>query len=108
MSKSKAIIFRVSNEIYQQIEELSGNVSQDPNEWCRNIVLQEIGEKNNLTPNEKLLFEELAKTRYLLGIGLGLIASDELNPESWNRTKQVVDEKGKEIADALLKRRNKS
>ena len=105
MNKSKAIIFRVTEEQLAQIEKAAHASGKVPNDWCRDLALLEAGLENEFSPNERIIFEELAKARYLIGIGFGLLASGELNTESWNQTKQIVDEKSKGIADAILKRR---
>jgi uncharacterized protein (DUF1778 family) len=105
MNKSKQIIFRISDEDYAQIEKAALASGKNPNDWCRDLARLEAGLENALSPNERIIFEELAKARYLLSIGFGLIASGEMTTEKWDRTKQLVDEKSKDIADALLKRR---
>src|SRR3954468_11859643 len=105
MAKNKTIIFRVTEEDYARIEKAAQTSGKEPNDWCCDIALFEAGLENSMSPNERIIFEELAKARYLLGIGFGLLASGELTTESWDRTKQLVDNKGKDIADAILKRR---
>ena len=105
MSKSKTIIFRVSDDQLAQIEKAASAAGKSPNDWCRDAALREAGQESEFSPNERIIFEEVAKARYLLSIGFGLLATEDLNAESWNQTKKIVDEKGKEIADALLKRR---
>jgi uncharacterized protein (DUF1778 family) len=103
--KTKTIAFRVSEIEFAQIEKTAQASGKNPNDWCRDLAIVEASLENSLSPNERIIFEELAKARYLLGIGFGLLASGDLSTESWNQTKKLVDEKSSEIAAALLKRR---
>ena len=105
MNKTKTIAFRVTEKQFQTIEKLAGASGKIPSDWCRELCLYEAAAEGGLTRNEKIILEELAKARYLLGIGFGLLSSGKLDADSWNRTKQIVEEKGEDIAAELLKRR---
>jgi uncharacterized protein (DUF1778 family) len=105
MNKTKTIAFRVTEEQFNQIEKIARASGKIPSDWCRDLSLAESRADDALSENERMIFEELAKARYLLGIGFGLLASGELDTARWNDTKQIVEEKGKDIAAALLKRR---
>jgi uncharacterized protein (DUF1778 family) len=105
MNKSRTVAFRVTEEQYEKIEKAARASGKIPSDWCRDLSLGKVGAEDVLNENEKMIFEELAKARYLLSIGFGLLASGELNNESWSNTKQIVEEKGKDIVAALLKRR---
>lgn len=105
MSKSKTIIFRVTDEQFAQIEKASLAAGKLPNDWCRDLVLIEAGQESEFSPNEKVIFEELAKVRYLLGIGFGLLSTGELDDKSWAETKRQVDNHGEKIAAQILARR---
>ena len=58
-----------------------------------------------LSRNERLLYDELARLRYLVGHGFRMLAGRELSPEAWEKTTNAADQKGTQIADALLARR---
>jgi hypothetical protein len=105
MSKSKTIIFRVTEEQFEQIEKTARASDKVPNDWCRDLALLEAGLVSEFSPNEKIIFEELAKVRYLLGIGFGLLSTGELNDKSWGETKRQVDNYGEKIAAQILARR---
>ncbi len=105
MSKSKTIIFRVTDEQFAQIEKAALATGKNQNDWCRDLVLLEAGLESEFTPNEKIIFEELAKVRYLLGIGFGLLSTGELDDKSWGETKRQVDNYGEKIAAQILARR---
>jgi hypothetical protein len=103
--KTKTIAFRLTDEEYRQIEEAAAATGEDPNEWCRNLSLAESGRGDGLSRNERLLYEELARLRYLVGHGFRMLAGRELSPEAWEKATNAADQKGTQIADALLARR---
>ena len=103
--KTKTIAFRLTDEEYKQIEEAAAATGADPNEWCRNLSLTQSSAGGGLSRNERLLYEELARLRYLVGHGFRMLAGQELSPEAWEKTTGAADQKGEQIADALLTRR---
>lgn len=105
--KTKVISFRVSEEEFAKIEKTAFGSSKNPNDWCRDLILREAGTENVLSANDKIIFEEIAKIRYLLSIGFGLLSTDELNQTSWQETKFQVDNFGEKIAAQLLAKRKK-
>lgn len=103
LKRNRVISFRVSEEELAKIEKTAQSNGKNSNDWCRDLVLLEAGVENSLNANDKIIFEEIAKIRYLLSIGFGLLSTADLNSEKWSETKKLVDEKGGEIAEALLK-----
>lgn len=109
MSKSKTIAFRLTDEEFALVEKAAAASGKNPNDWCRDSILEKANGGTSMNAVEAILFEELAKVRYLVGIGFGLLSTDELTQKSWNETKQQVDNFGERIAAQILARRkNKS
>jgi hypothetical protein len=105
--KTRMISFRVTDEEYEQVEQAAVAAGGNPNDWCRDLCLAESGRGDGLSRNERLIYEELARVRYLVGHGFGMLAGEELTPEEWEKTKTAAEQKGEQIADALIARRNK-
>src|SRR5438067_2261290 len=103
--KTRTIAFRVTDEEYKRIEDAAAATGEDPNEWCRNLSLALSGRGDGLSRNERLLYEELARLRYLVGHGFRMLAGEELSVEAWEKTTNAADQKGAQIADTLLARR---
>jgi hypothetical protein len=80
--KTKTIAFRLTDEEYKQIEEAAAATGADPNEWCRNLLLAQSSSGGGLSRNERLLYEELARLRYLVGHGFRMLAGRKLSPEA--------------------------
>lgn len=105
MNRTKNIAFRLTVEEYEAVEKLARISGQNPGEWCRELILEAVQKNVSLTQTEAILFEELAKVRYLIGIGFGLLSTGELDKTSWDKTKSQVDQSGDKIAAQLLARR---
>jgi uncharacterized protein (DUF1778 family) len=103
--KTHTIIFRVADDEWQQVGSAAAAAGQGINDWSRQVTIAHASQPSALSPSERLLYEELARTRYLLGHGFGLLASNQLTVPSWEKIKIVADQKPAEIADALLARR---
>jgi hypothetical protein len=78
--------------------------AENVNEWCRKVVLERIATGDTLTKNERLLYEEIARLRYLTGHGFRLLAVEELDQDSWENVRATANAKGREIADELMRR----
>lgn len=103
--KTKSIAFRLTDEEYAQIEGAALAAGEDPNNWCRRLALTESKAGYGLTKDERLIYEEIARVRYLLGHGFRLLARGEMSPEAWEKITAQADQKGEQITDALLARR---
>ena len=104
--KNRLIAFRVTDEEYAQIERIALALGEDPNNWGRNILVAEAREGSGLTKSQRLLYEEIARTRYLVGHGFRLLLnSKESTAETWKKITKDIDEYSGIIADDLLSRR---
>jgi hypothetical protein len=105
--KNKLVAFRVTDDEYAQIERSALAHGDDPNNWCRNVIVTESREGFGLTKTQRLVYEEIARTRYLIGHGFRLIFESKGSPEVWKKLRNDVDQHTDVIANDLLSRRNK-
>ena len=104
--KTRNIAFRVTDEEYAQIERTALAMGEDPNVWCRNMVVTEARDGSGLTKTERLLYEEIARARYLVGHGFQLLfASNERTASNWTKFTKDIDQYSEIIANNLLSRR---
>ena len=107
--RSRNITFRLTNKQYEQVENAALAAGEDPNSWCRKIALIQLTEGFGLTKNDRLLYEEIARVRYLVGHGFRiLIGEQDATPEGWKKITADADYHREVIADDLLSRRQKS
>ncbi|MBA3439427.1 MAG: hypothetical protein H0T92_06120 [Pyrinomonadaceae bacterium] len=98
------ISYRLTEEDYRETETLAGVQGISVNELCRKTLVAWLQEGRGMTLNERLIYEEIARLRFVTGQCFKLLASDELDKESWEKVLEVEGKKGKEIADNLLRR----
>ena len=104
--KTRTIAFRVTDEEYAEIERVALAVGEDPNNWSRNMTVTAAREGSGLTKTERLLYEEIARVRYLTGHGFRLLlGTTEATAARWKKLTADVDHSAGIIADHLLSRR---
>jgi hypothetical protein len=107
--KNRLIAFRVTDEEYSHIEKSALAHDEDPNSWCRKLAVTESRDGYGLTKTEQLLYEEIARVRYLVGHGFRmLIGGQGATPEGWKKITADADYHREVIADDLLSRRRRS
>lgn len=105
-AKTRNITFRVTDEEFEQIEKVASVVSEDPNNWCRKIVVAASSEGSGLATNERLLYGEIARLRFLVGHGFKLILGGEQSTAvAWKKITNQAEQRGEEIVGELLSRR---
>src|SRR5260370_28785226 len=71
--RTRNVAFRVTNEEYEKIERLATEAGLDPNTWCRKVLVESLQEGSGLARNERILYGEIARLRYLVGHGFQLL-----------------------------------
>ena len=106
--KNKLIAFRVTDQEYAQIERIALALGDDPNNWCRNIINTLAREGFGLTKTERLLYEEIARVRYLVGHGFRILfSSKDVTAAVWKKITADADQSSEIIAADLLSRKRK-
>jgi hypothetical protein len=107
---SEKISYRVSEEEYKRIEReaMEGGISV--NEWCRAAALERIADGQRggaeLKGSERMIYDEIARMRFLIVIGFGYLLTDDLNDE-WNKALSEADERT-DLSDRLLAKRRRT
>ncbi len=103
--ETRVVSFRVPESQWQKFAELAAaRGAENVNEWCRNVALEHLTADDSLTKNERLIYEELARVRYLVGYGFGMLADGTLTPEEWETRRNNADQSVAEIAQVLRDR----
>jgi hypothetical protein len=100
--KTRVVTFRLDEEMFRRLENAASAAGDDPNNWCRNLTFAELNKGHELTRNERIIFEELSRVRYLLGHGFRLLANDKLTAEEWEKMRSTAEKKPAEIAAVVL------
>jgi hypothetical protein len=104
--RTKNIAFRLTDEEYGYIEKAATAAGDDPNTWCRKLALTQSSEGHTFTKNERLIYQEIALLRFLIGHGFKMIFSrNESTAEAWKKLTTQADQKSDRIVEELLSRR---
>jgi hypothetical protein len=109
MSESKRtrnIAFRVNDEDYAKIEQAAAAAGDEPNNWCRELAFSKLTEGNAFTTNERLIYQEVALLRFLVGHGFKMLfSSNESTSAKWKKLTAQADQRSEAIVNELLSRR---
>ncbi|MGZ8874238.1 MAG: plasmid mobilization protein [Halobacteriota archaeon] len=104
--RTKNIAFRLTDDEYTQIEKAATAAGDDPNTWCRKLALTQSTEGHMFTKNERLIYQEIAILRFLIGHGFKLLFSrNETTAATWKQLTTQADQKSDQIVSELLSRR---
>jgi hypothetical protein len=104
--RTKNIAFRLTDDEYAQIEKAALGSGDDPNTWCRKLALEHSREGYAFTKNERLIYQEVALLRFLIGHGFKLLFSrNETTAATWKKLTVQADQRSEEIVEELLSRR---
>jgi hypothetical protein len=105
-AKTRNITFRVTDEEFEQIEKVASTVSEDANNWCRKLAVAASREGSGLAKNERILYGEIARLRFLVGHGFKLmLGGEQPTAAAWKKITTQVEQRGEEIVAGLLSRR---
>ncbi len=104
--KNKTIAFRVTEEEYALAESAARAAGDDTNNWVRSVVLARANTGQGMTKAQRLIYEELARGRYLAGNGFRLLfGSEPVTAAHWKKITSDADQSSDIIATNLLSRR---
>lgn len=106
IKKSRNITFRLTDDEYSRIEKAAAASGDDPNTWCRKLALTQLSEGATFTKNERLIYQEIALLRFLIGHGFKLFfSSNKDTAAAWSKLTTQADERSEEIVSEVLSRR---
>jgi uncharacterized protein (DUF1778 family) len=104
--RTKNIAFRLTDDEYAQVEKAAAAAGDDPNTWCRKLALSQSSEAHAFTRNERLIYQEVALLRFLVGHGFKLLlGDDERTTAAWKKLTTQADQRSETIVEELLSRR---
>src|SRR5437667_872613 len=96
----------MTDEEYLQVEKAATATGDDPNTWCRKLALAQSSEGHTFTKNERLIYQEIALLRFLIGHGFKLLFSrNETSAATWKQLTIQADQRSEEIVNEVLSRR---
>ena len=106
--KIKTIAFRLTDEEYALAESAAKAAGNDTNNWCRNLVVAQANTAWEMTKSQRLIYEEIARVRYLAGHGFRMLfGSEPVTAATWKKITADADQSSEIIAADLLSRRKR-
>jgi len=99
---TRVISFRVTEQDWLKIQRAAGDCGDKVPDWCRTIVLETLKMPVGLTPSQRILFSQMARTRFLVESGFTLLAEDTLESEHWKRYRAYARANLAQITDQAL------
>ena len=99
---TRVISFRVTEEDWLKIERAAADCGDKVPDWCRTVVLETLKMPVGLTPSQRILFGQIARTGFLVENGFTLLAEDTLESEHWKRYRAYARANLAQITDQAL------
>lgn len=99
--KDRVVTFRMTDDQYSSVDDCGGRAGVSANEWCRDLAVSESSKDFGMTANERILIEEMAVLRKMLGVLLKRV----LSPEELEELRENVDEHYEEYGRQVLAKR---
>src|SRR5215831_9276498 len=91
-NKSRNITFRLTKQQYDQIERAALAAGDEPNSWCRRIVLIQSTDGFGLTQNDRLIYDAIARVHYLVDNGFRMLLFQEPPADAMMRWSKITAE----------------
>ncbi|MDQ3172339.1 MAG: hypothetical protein M3Q91_01345 [Acidobacteriota bacterium] len=99
---SRIISFRVTEEDWLRIEKAAADSRETPNDWCRMTALEMLKMPVGLTPNQCILFAQMARSTFLVENGFQLLADETLESDHWKKYRAYARTNLNTITDRAL------
>ena len=98
VSYPHTIGFRVTDETWFRIVQEVAETDLTPHDWCRMAVLDRLDREYGFSKKERLLFQEIVRTQFLVAVGFQMLADDTLTTAEWKKLRAYPKEKGDYLA----------
>src|ERR1044072_2956388 len=96
------ISFRLSDEDYLRIEQEVKGTNTNPRDWCLDAALERLNRELGLSKSQRILFDQLVRAQYLIGLGLQLLADNNLTADEWKKVRGYARENLEQIGSKAL------
>jgi len=98
----QTISFRLSDEDYLKIEEEVKGTTLTAHDWCREAALERLNRELGMSKSQRILFDQVVRAQYLIGLGLQLLADNKLTSEEWKKVRSYARENLEPISSRAL------
>ncbi len=90
------------SEDYVRVENELRETGLTPHDWCRDAALEKLNGANGLQRSQQIIFNQIARTQYLVSLGFQLLAENKLSSEEWKKIRAYAKSNVKVISDRIL------
>ena len=101
-ARNHHVSFRINEEDLQKLETAAEQQNTTITDFCRDVVLNAVEKGDYFSHTERVLFEEIARVRYLVGSAFNALSEGKLDTEKWNLAKERVNVEGANLARIVL------
>src|SRR5687767_4187874 len=83
----QTISYRLSDEDYLEIKQQIKETTMTAHDWCRDAALERLNRELGLSKSQRILFDQVVRAQYLIGLGLQLLADNKLTSEEWKKVR---------------------
>ena len=94
--------FRLDDKTWLRLETVIAGSGLSPHDWCRIAAIERLSEEHGLTRSERFLFEQMARTQYLVGLGFQMLSDNKLTTVEWMKVRTFAREKIDVVIDRTL------
>lgn len=85
--------FRVTDETWLRIVQEVAVSDLTPHDWCRMVVLDRLDHEYGFSRKERLLFQQIVRTQFLVAYGFQTLADDTLTTDEWKKLRAYAKKK---------------
>ena len=96
------ISFRLTDEALVRLQQKVRGTHLTIHEWCRDAALEKLDRDGEMVGDHRIIFNQLARTQYLVGLGFHLLANNQLNNQEWKKLRDYAKENLETISNRVF------
>ena len=100
--KERTISYRITEEVWNEIEKRGATAGESPHQWARSALLEKLIHNDELTRADRFLFHHLVRAQYLITQGFQMLADQSLTGEAWQKLRVNAKHRVSELVESAL------
>jgi hypothetical protein len=96
------ISYRLTDEDFVRLEQKVRGTHLTMHDWCREAALEKLDRDSGLIGDHRIIFNQIARTQYMVGLGFQLLADNKLNTQEWKKLRTYAKENLETISNKVF------
>lgn len=96
------ISYRLTDEDFIRLQQKVLGTHLTVHDWCRDATLEKLNRDGEMVGDHRVIFNQIARTQYLVGLGFHLLANNQLNNQEWKKLRDYAKENLETISNKVL------